>query len=134
VWRAVLAGVSVVLAAVCGVVTALVTAHPSRGLWVGLGVAVVAGAVSQAAVTYGERRERGRVEASGTGAVAVGGSARGAIRTRVRGGRVPPAVPSGQDGVIASGPGSVSVGGEAGPVSTDVTGDPGQGGGQAGAP
>jgi hypothetical protein len=123
---------SVVLAAACGVVTALVTAHPSSGLWVGLGVVVVAGAVSQAAVTLGERRERGRVEASGAGSVAVGGSARGPITTRVRGGRVPPAVPGNQDGVIASGPGAVGIGGDAGPVSTDVTGDPGQPGGQAG--
>jgi hypothetical protein len=42
VWRAVLAAASVVLGAVCGVVTALVTTHPSGGLWAGLGVAVIA--------------------------------------------------------------------------------------------
>lgn len=123
-WRAILSGVSVVLAAVCGVVTALVTAHPSRGLWVALGVVVVAGGVSQVAVTYGERRGRGLVEARGAAAVAVGGSARGAIRTRAVGGRVPPAVPGGESGVVASGPGAVSVGGDAGgPISTDASGD-----------
>jgi hypothetical protein len=125
--RAVLAGVSVILAAVCGVVTALVTTHASPGLWVALGVAAVAGAVSQAVVTYGERRERGRVEALGAGAVAVGGSARGVVHTQVRGVHGQPAGREGRDGVAASGPGSVSIGGDAGQVSTDVTGDPGQG-------
>jgi hypothetical protein len=124
VWRAILSGVSVVLAAVCGVVTALVTAHPSRGLWVALSVVVVAGGVSQVAVTYGERRERGSVEARGDAAVAVRGSTRGAIRTRAIGGRVPSAVPSGESGVVASGPGAVSVGGDAeGSISTDASGD-----------
>ena len=127
-----LAGLSVVLAAVSGVVTALVTAHPSRGLWVGLGVAVVAGAVSQAAVTLGERRERGKVKASGPGSVAIGGSARGRITTRVVGGGVPHGVPGDQEGVIAAGPGSVSVGGDAGQISTDVAVDPDQPGSQAG--
>ncbi len=133
-WRAGLAALSVVLAAVCGVVTSLVTAHPSSGLWVGLGVVVVAGAVSQAAVTLGERRERGQVEASGAGSVAVGGSARRRITTRVHGSGVPPMVPGSQGGVIASGLGAVSIGGDAGPISTDVNSDPGQPGGQAGAP
>jgi len=119
--RSVLAGLSVVLATVCGVVTALVTAHSSLGLWVALGVAVAAGAVSQAAVTYGERHKHGRVGASGAGAVAVGGSSRGEIRTRVSGNRLPSAVPGGQDGVVAPGPGAVGIGGDAeGPVSTDV--------------
>jgi hypothetical protein len=133
VWRAVLAGATVILGAVCGVVTALVTAHPSRGLWAGLGVTVVAGALWQAAVTYGERRERSRVEASGAGAVAVGGSTRGEVRTRVRGkGTQPAAAASAQGGVISSGPGSVSVGGDAGPVSTDVMGQPEQGTDEAG--
>jgi hypothetical protein len=56
-WRAVMAGVSVVVAAVTGVVTALATAHPSRGLWAALGAAVVVGALLQVAVTYGEHRK-----------------------------------------------------------------------------
>lgn len=120
-WRAVAAGVSVVAAGASGVVTALVTAHSSRGLWVALAVLVIAGAGLQAAVTYGERREP-CVAASGAGAVAVGGSAPGGIRTRVRGSHVPAAVPGDPDGVIASGPGAVGVGGDVGPVSTDVTG------------
>jgi hypothetical protein len=119
-WRAVAGGVSVIVAAASGVVTALVTTHPSRGLWVALGVVVIVGAVLQGAVTYGDRRKAGRVSAPGAGAVAVGGSA-GEIRTKVHGSYGPPAV-QGQDGVTASGPGAVAVGGDAGPVSTDVTG------------
>jgi hypothetical protein len=122
-WRAVATGISVIVAAVSGVVTALVTAHPSRGLWVALGVAVAVGAVLQAVVAYGERRQQRRVDASGAGAVAIGGSARGEIRTQVHGGPVPGAVAGDHDGVSASGPGAVGVGDDAaGPVSTDVTG------------
>jgi hypothetical protein len=121
VWRAVAAGVSVVVGAGSGVVTALVTARSSWGLWVALGVMVIAGAVLQAAVNFGERRVSRRVVASGPGAVAVGGSA-GEIRTRVQLSHAS-AVTSGDDGVSASGPGAVSVGGDAaGPVSTEVTG------------
>lgn len=122
-----------VVAAASGVVTALVTAHPSRGLWVALGVAVVVGAALQAAVTYSERdkspsepSESRRVNASGAGAVAVGGSAKEEIHTRVHGKRFSAAVPDTGDGVTASGPGSVGVGGDtAGPISTEVTGDGG---------
>lgn len=122
--RALLAGLSVILASVCGVVTALVTAHPSRGLWVALAVVVVAAATSQVVMTYGERRDRGRVEASGAGAVAVGGTSRGEIRTRAYGGPQTPALPARQDGVSATGLGAVSIGGDTdGPVSTDANGD-----------
>ena len=120
------AGVSVIAAAVIGVVTALVTAHPSRGLWVALGVVVIVGAVSQAAVTYSERGRSRRVQASAAGAVAVGGSAQQEIRTRVHGRHASPRGSDEQDGVVASGPGSVGVGGDvAGPISTEVTGDEG---------
>ncbi len=126
-WRAVLAGISVILAALSGVVTALVTAHPSRGLWVALGVAVFVGAVLQAAVTYGERRKHSRVEASGAGAVTIGGSAHGEIHTRVIGRHMPSAASGDQDGMIASGPGAIAVGGDAaGPISTDVQGGQGE--------
>jgi hypothetical protein len=59
--RALAAGVSCVLAAASGVVTAFVTAHSSRGLWVGLGVLVLVGAILQGCVTLGERRRVGRV-------------------------------------------------------------------------
>lgn len=52
-----MAGVSVVVAAVTGVVTALATTHPSRGLWAALGAAVVVGASLQVAVTYSEHRK-----------------------------------------------------------------------------
>lgn len=118
--RAVAAGVSFVLAAASGVVTALVTAHSSRGLWVALGVLVVLGAVLQAAVTMNERRTPRRVTASGAGSVAVGGSA-GTITTRMTGTHEPAGAP-GENGVTASGPGAVGVGGDVtGPVSTEVT-------------
>ena len=121
-WRAGAAGVSVVVAAVSGVVTALVTAHPSRGLWVALGVVVVVGALLQAAVTYGDHRRSQRVSASGAGAVAVGGSARN-IHTGVHDDHAAVARPDKGDGVTASGPGSVSVGGDVtDQVSTEVTG------------
>lgn len=123
VWRAVAAGISVIVASASGVVTALVTTHPSRGLWVALGVAVILGAVLQAALTFGEGKKPRRTQASGTGAVAVGGSAQD-IGTHVDGSHGPAATPSGRDGVSASGPGSVSIGGNAaGRISTDVTGD-----------
>ena len=120
--RAVLAGISVIVATASGVVTALVTTHSSRGLWVALGVLVIVGAALQAAASYGERRKPGRVNASGDGAVAIGGSATRKISTRVRGSHVPSAMPGDQDGVTASGPGAVGIGGDAsGPISTDVT-------------
>ena len=122
-WRAVAAGVSVVLAAVVGVVTALVTAHPSRGLWVALGIVVIVGAGLQAVITYGERRNTLRVQSSGAGAVAIGGSARAPVQTRVHGSHIQSAVTEEQDGVTASGPGAVSIGGDAAAqVSTNVTG------------
>jgi hypothetical protein len=124
-WRAIAAGISVVVAAASGVVTALVTSHSSRGLWMALGVLVVVGAVLQTAVIAGERRSRRGVVASGAGAVAVGDSA-GEIRTRVQGHQSSAVAPDG-DGVVASGPGAVGVGRDAaGPVSTEVTGTDGQ--------
>jgi hypothetical protein len=123
-WRAVLAGASLIVASVGGIVTALVTAHPSRGLWVALGLLVVVGAVLQAALTYDERRRHNQVKASGAGAVAVGGSARGEIRTKVTGHHIRPEVPAEQDGVTASGSGAVGIGSDAAaPISTEVTGD-----------
>jgi hypothetical protein len=119
-WRAVAAGVSVVVAGVGGVVTALVTAHPSAGLWVALSVLLVVGGVLQFLVTAGDRQSSRPVTASGAGAVAVGGSA-GKIRTLVHGSPGPSGEPAG--GVAAAGPGSVAVGGDAaGPVSTEFTG------------
>jgi hypothetical protein len=119
-WRAVAAGVSVVVAGASGVVTGLVTAHPSAGLWVALSVLLVVGGILQVAVARGDRQSSRAVTASGTGAVAVGGTAR-EIRTNVRGGVGTGRQPDG-DGVTATGAGSVAIGGDAtGPVSTDVT-------------
>ena len=76
-WRAVAAGVSVVVAGVGGVVTALATAHPSTGLWVALSVLLVVGGVLQVVVAAGDRRSSRAATASGAGAVAVGGLCRG---------------------------------------------------------
>ncbi|MGH3274402.1 MAG: hypothetical protein ACRDNZ_08810, partial [Streptosporangiaceae bacterium] len=47
-------------AAAAGLVTALVTARPSIGLWVALGLLVIIGAVLQAAVVTSERRSTRR--------------------------------------------------------------------------
>jgi hypothetical protein len=119
-WRAVAGGMSVVVAAAIGVVTALVTARSSAGLWAALAALVVVGGVVQAAVIGLERRPVPPVVASGAGAVAVGGSA-GEIRTRVRGAEASSAS-SRWAGVVAPGAGAISVGGEAaGPMSTDVS-------------
>jgi hypothetical protein len=118
--RVAAAGISVILAVVSGVVTALVTAYSSLGLWVALGALVLVGGGLQAAVTASDRRSTRRVLASGAGAVAIRGSA-GEVRTRVQWRDESGAVTDG-DGVIATGPGAVSIGGDsAGPVSTDVT-------------
>jgi hypothetical protein len=128
-WRAVAAGVTVVVAGASGVVTALVTAHSSAGLWVALGVLLVVGGVLQMVVVAGDRRSSRDVTASAAGAVAIGGSA-GEIHTRVQEGFGPAGRPdSDRDGVAAAGPGSVAVGNDAaGPVSTEVTGPNGTAG------
>lgn len=117
--RAVAAGAAFAAASGSGVVAALVAARPSLGLWVALGVLVAVGALLQGAVTAAERRRKPGAQASGAGAVAVGGSAR-EIRTHVHG-----AAQDGTDAecpeVTASGRGAVSVGGDVtGPVVTDV--------------
>jgi hypothetical protein len=129
-WRALAAGVSVILAAVSGVVTALVTTHPTRGLWVALVVVAIVGAALQAVATCGERRAGAirlsqkptKIEASGPGAVAIGGSAHQEIHTHVHGSHPSAFIPDKRSGVAASGPGAVAIGGNAaGPISTNVT-------------
>lgn len=82
--RAVAAGLAFVLAAVVGVVTALVTQHPSVASWVALAVLVGAGAILQAAMVLRDRQPSRHVAASGPGAVAVGGDAHGPISTNVK--------------------------------------------------
>jgi hypothetical protein len=118
--RPLAAGAAFLAAAGSGVLSALVTADNSLGLWIALGVLIAAGAVLQGLVTAAERRSRPRVLASGPGAVAVGGSA-GKVGTRVLGGFGPPTRADAAD-INASGPGAVSIGGDAtGSVTTDVT-------------
>ncbi|HUC25016.1 MAG TPA: hypothetical protein VMA73_20085 [Streptosporangiaceae bacterium] len=55
-WRVIAAGLSVVVAAAAGVVTALVTAHQSAGLWTALAALVAVGACLQVCLTVSERR------------------------------------------------------------------------------
>ncbi len=116
---------SVLLAAVGGVVTALVTSRPSAGWWVALAVLTVVAALLQAAVTYREKsdlRRAAKVDATGSGSVAVGGSAK-RIRTRVRGVDGSQQAPRATNGgVTAQGAGAVSVGGDVDSVATDVNG------------
>jgi hypothetical protein len=114
--REVAAGITFVVAAGSGVVTSLVVARPSWGLWVALSVLVVLGAILQGLVIAGDRRSRGRVLASGAAAVAVGGSAQN-IRTYVRGAD-DASIPSEGAEITASGSGSVSVGENAADVIT----------------
>jgi hypothetical protein len=123
-WRAMAVGLSVILATVSGVITSIVTQHPSRGLWAALGVLTVIGAALQALVTVADRRSSRKVVASGAGSAAIGGSA-AEIRTQVRGSfDAHQHHPHGD--VVASGPGAISVGGDAsGPISTEVTGTDG---------
>jgi hypothetical protein len=114
----------VIAASLIGIVTALVTTRPSQGLWIALGVLVIVGAALQAAVTYSARDKSKRVQASGVASVAIGGSARREIRTRVHGNHVSPVELDARDGVAASGPGAVAVGGDAaGPISTELVDD-----------
>jgi hypothetical protein len=118
--RPLAAGAAFLAAAGSGVLSALVTADSSLGLWIALGVLIATGAVLQGLVTAAERRTRPHVLASGPGAVAVGGSA-GEVGTRVKGGFGSPTRADAAD-INASGPGAVSIGGDAtGPVTTDVT-------------
>lgn len=118
--RAVAAGLSAVAAAASGVITALVTAHRSLGLWVALGVLIIVGALLQVLVVTREPDHANPVTAVGAGSVAVRGSA-GEIHTQVRGLTASEPSPDGA-GITALGPGAVGVGGDAnGPVSTDVS-------------
>lgn len=106
--RAIAAGVSFVLAALSGVIAAVVAVNDTLGLWLALGVVVVVGAVLQGIVTIAEPRPK--VVASGAGSVAVGGTAR-QVSTHVRGTVGTARQTPGK--VTASGPGAVSIGGNA---------------------
>jgi hypothetical protein len=123
--RAIAAGAAFVAAAVIGVITVLVAARPSLGLWVALGAVVVVGGVLQGAVSAADRRSGRRVRASGDGAVAIGGNA-GEVRTKVRGpGRATPPsakMAGDEEDVAAPGRGAVGIGGNAdGLIATDVS-------------
>jgi hypothetical protein len=116
-------GVSVVVAAVTAVVTSLVTARVTVMLVAGFVVLVFLGAGLQVWLTVVDRGAS-QVRAAGAGSVAVGGSNRQLITTRVSGvwvgGQQP--VLADDEGVSASGVGAVAVGGDSqGPISTEVS-------------
>lgn len=118
--RALSAGIAFLAAAGSGVLSALVAAKPSLGLWVAVGVLIIVGTILQVVATAGERRSSSRVLASGPGAVAVGGSA-GQVETRVRGHFKTLHAADVAD-ISASAPGAVSIGGVGtGPITTNVT-------------
>lgn len=115
--RAVAAGATVVVAAASGVVTNIATQEASWAWWVGLGALVIVGVLLQ--LLIGLLDADRKVTASGAGAVAVGGSARKKITTRVKG--VGAAGSSRAGGVSASGAGSVTVGQDSeGEISTEI--------------
>src|SRR5690348_8265305 len=103
--QAVAAGFSVIVASAIGVITALVTARPSSGLWAALAVLVLIGVVLQIIVSREEpSREEPikRVEARGPAAIAIGGSTRGSVRSRFRGKFVAEKLSSNDSDVSAS--------------------------------
>ena len=116
--RGVAAAIVFAAAAGSGLVAALVAASPSWGLWAALAVLVAGGAGAQGILTASEKRSR-KALASGAGSVAVAGSARG-VRTHVVGTGASGEADSPAD-VAATGPGAVSVGGDADRVSTEVS-------------
>ncbi|MGW9024714.1 hypothetical protein ACWGQ5_10845 [Streptomyces sp. NPDC055722] len=127
--RAVAAGLSVVVAAASGLVTNVVTERRGIAWWVGLVVLVVVGALLQGWLSLKERAEPS-VSASGPGAVAVGGTSRGPVETRVSGVSAGQPRTAGDTGVSASGPGAVAVGRDVeDAVRTDVQGVPQPGNG-----
>jgi hypothetical protein len=119
---------SVVVAAGVGLVTNVFTDGWAWPWGVALVVLVAVGAGLQMAATGWQ--ERPPVQASGAGSVAVGGSVRGRVATRVRGlgtvgGAIPPV--AGEPGISVAGPGGVAIGGDVhGGVDTWVDGGPSQ--------
>ncbi|GAA1963368.1 hypothetical protein GCM10009738_43450 [Kitasatospora viridis] len=124
--RSIAAAAAVVIAAVTGLATNLATDSSGWGWWTGLAVLVLLGAGLQVYLTWSSSDAGGStVTAAGPGSIAVGGSARGGLRTKVAAGAASAAhavAPAPQGGVTAAGPGAVAVGGDAdGPIDTEIT-------------
>jgi hypothetical protein len=120
------AGMSTVVAAGVGVLTNLVTDRWQPSLLLAMLALVATGAGLEAWLTATTRYET-KSTAAGAGAVAVGGSNKGAITTRVR--VVPQSSPRSAKGpgrASASGPGAVAIGDDnSSRISTDISpGDP----------
>lgn len=113
---------AVIVAAVTGVVTNIATESSSWGWWTALVTLVVLSAGLQIYLGRQPSSAGHTAVANGPGAVAIGGSSRGAIHTRVTGGISSIPNPQSAGGVRATGPGSVAVGNDAdGPINTDVS-------------
>jgi len=123
--RGALAAASLLVSVAAGLVTNVYTDGWRLPWGVALVMLVVVGAGLQVAVIAVEGRGRQAVRAAGAGSVAVGGSVRGPVTTRVRGvdgaaGDVGGGGAAG-DGVFASGSGGVAAGGDVhGRVETSV--------------
>jgi hypothetical protein len=110
--RGAAAAAAVVVAVLTGIVTNLAT---ERWTWVygtALAALTVTGIALQIMISRSPDSSGSQVTASGSGSVAIGGSASGRISTR----STTPAAPAGKQipsqGVQASAPGSVAVGGD----------------------
>ncbi len=116
--RAIVAGFSAVVATASGVVTNVVSDHPTASWWVALGVLATVGVISQGVLTVAEgKRREGTVGAAGS--VHVRGNSGAPITTRVRGF----AAESSTVGGASLGLGAVYVDGDThGYISTNVTG------------
>jgi hypothetical protein len=117
--RALGAGASVVIAAATGLVTNIVTEKPLWGWCIGLGALIIIGVAVQVWLSLGQSSAM-QVNATGAGSVAIAGSAKGAVRTHVSGSAQDPSTAKAEQGILAHGPGSVAIGGDAGTVETDV--------------
>jgi hypothetical protein len=105
-----------------GVIAAFITTRASWGLWVALAGMVIFGAILQGYVTVHEKTAVLCAAATGSGAVAVRGSAV-KVQTFASGSDGTAERPGTTEGaeISATGPGSVSIGGDAGEITTRVT-------------
>jgi hypothetical protein len=113
---------TVFLAALSGIVTNYATDKQSSGWWVALGVLVFVGAIVQIALSrISNPTPNETIKASGDGAVAIGGSSHGPIKTKVSGRTGSPNTHP-DDTPGATGAGSVVVRGNTNAaIETDVT-------------
>lgn len=120
--RSIAAATTVVIAALTGLATNLATDSAGWGWWTGLAVLVLLGAGLQVYLTWSSPDSNSlAVTAAGPGSIAVGGSARRRLHTRVTPGTMPTAHTLPHSGITAAGPGAVAVGHDAdGPIDTEI--------------